>query len=412
MSPRPGWRKIARSWKPARSKRRRPRPLFRPVNPPRSNPNRGSQPRSATAPFLLTPEIFSSVGGIPRILRIYLKAVCELAEIGGDRTRLISLNDPELDSGDLRRYANATLDDWYVCSRRKKRFVRQAFRMSRGCDRLICGHVGQLPVAWMIHCLRPRASLLCRRPRHRYVWRPFSLLQKVALRGATRVFCVSDFTRREMLKFCRLRPGQMAVIPNALDPNFEIRPGRPLAECPPVILTVTRLSYNDRYKGLEHLIQAMKSVRAAVPHARLRIVGEGDDRRRLFNIARREGLAGNGVDFVGYLDDRHLADELAKCRLLALPSGKEGFGIVFLEAMANGRPCLGARAAGTPEVVTDETGILVEFGNVASIAEGCVSALGRDWNQAAILDRARQFSYGHFKDRLAGIFDGRPVETK
>ena len=77
--------------------------------------------------------------------------------------------------------------------------------------------------------------------------------------------------------------------------------------------------------------------------------------------------------------------------------------MVFLEAMAQGRPCLGAQAGGIPEVLTPETGILVEYGDVAQIADGCVAALQRSWDAQAILDRAREFAYPRFRERLAAL---------
>src|SRR6185369_612703 len=122
---------------------------------------------------------------------------------------------------------------------------------------------------------------------------------------------------------------------------FEIAPGPPPAQCPPVVLVVTRLTLADRYKGVEHLIGAMSAVRAAVPGATLRIIGRGDDLSRLQALRDQLGLK-NAVEFLGYVDDARLAAELRTCRLFALPSKKEGFGLVFLEAMAHGRPCLGA----------------------------------------------------------------------
>ncbi len=115
-----------------------------------------------------------------------------------------------------------------------------------------------------------------------------------------------------------------------------------------MILTVSRLSYADRYKGVEDLIAAMPAIRAAVPAARLRVIGRGDDLPRLQGVARRLGLLDHGVEFLGPTDDKAVAAEMGACRLFALPSGREGFGLVFLEAMAQGRPCVGARAAAVP----------------------------------------------------------------
>lgn len=364
---------------------------------PKSAANRGTADK-ASSTLLLAPEIFVSEGGIARILQIYLKALCDL---GGARpsVRLLALNDTVLDSTDLRRTANDNLEDWVVCSRSKARFIRAALRMSRGCERLICGHVAQLPVAWA-------AKKLSRQLRYYLVahgievWRPFTLPERLALRGAEKIFCVSDYTRQELLKRCPLKTGRVVVLPNALDPWFQISPGAPLASCPPAILVVTRLAYADRYKGVDHLIAAMPAIRAAIPAATLRIVGRGDDLPRLQSLRNKLGL-GKAVEFLGYVNDKRLDDELRACRLFALPSEKEGFGLVFLEAMAHGRPCLGACAGGIPEVIDADSGVLTAVGDVPGIAAAAIEALRRDWNEETIMNRARHFSYQPFKERLA-----------
>jgi asparagine synthase (glutamine-hydrolysing) len=356
-------------------------------------------PRYQRFTTLLAPEIFASMGGIPRILQLYLKALCELGAERNEGVRLVALNDSVLDSTDLRRYANGNLENWYVASRHKARFVKAALRMIRGCDQVICGHVAQLPVALAARVLHPRLRYYL--VAHGIeVWRPFSLAERLALRGATRVFCVSEYTRGQLLKHCPLRPDRVIVVPNALDPFFAAVAPAPLADRPPVILTATRLSYADRYKGVEHLIAAMPAVLAAEPAARLRVVGQGDDLPRLQSLARKQGNLGTTIEFLGGIDDKRLVQELRDCRLFALPSEKEGFGLVFLEAMGQARPCLGARAGGVPEVITEATGVLVEFGNVPAIAAGCIEGLRRPWSEAALLARADLFSYQHFKERL------------
>jgi glycosyltransferase involved in cell wall biosynthesis len=184
-----------------------------------------------------------------------------------------------------------------------------------------------------------------------------------------------------------------------LDPEFTIAPGRPLAQCDPVILTVTRLTSADSYKGIDHLIAALPAVREVIPAARLRIVGRGDDVPRLQALAAQLGLS-HAVDFLGYIDDARLTEEMSSCRLFSLPSRGEGFGLVFLEAMARSRPCLGARAGGIPEVITADTGVLVEYGDVAGIAAASIAALHRDWNETTILARARNFAYPAFLHAL------------
>jgi phosphatidylinositol alpha-1,6-mannosyltransferase len=356
-------------------------------------------PGVAHRTLLLAPELFASDGGIPRILRLYLKALCELGD-SADRVRFVALNDSTVDTNDLRRYTTERLGSWRACRRSKTAFIRAALTKSRASTRIVCGHVAQLPVALAARCLQPRLTydLVAHGIE---VWRPFSLLERLALRGVRRVFCVSEFTRREFLRQSGLPSDRAVVLPNALDPFFPIGASSSPREKPPVILTVTRLNYADRYKGVETLIAAMPAIRAAEPDACLRIVGQGDDRPRLEALAKTGGVLGRGVEFLGFVDDEQLRRELRSARIFALPSESEGFGLVFLEAMANGLPCVGARAGGTPEVITDATGVLVTPHDPAQTAAGCLDALRRDWAPQAMLDRARAFSYELFRDRLA-----------
>ncbi|MGH7995526.1 MAG: glycosyltransferase family 4 protein, partial [Opitutaceae bacterium] len=264
----------------------------------------------------------------------------------------------------------------------------------------VCGHVAQLPVAW--------AAARLRRGRRYYlvahgieVWRAFGACERFFLRGAERILCVSEHTRREFLRHAPVDPVRAVVLPNGLDPAFAIAPGKPLRACPPVIVAISRLGREDRYKGVDALVEAMPAVRASEPEARLRVIGQGEDRPRLESIARRLGLPDGVVEFLGPAGDARIEEELRECRLFALPSTMEGFGLVYLEAMAHGRPCLAARAAAAPELVTADTGILVEPGNPAALASGLVEGLRRTWDQTVMLDRAGRFSYELFKERLA-----------
>ncbi len=394
------------------NRRAAPAPAARPVEiaacpaaPVRRGPVPAPRARAGAATLLLAPELFSSTGGIPRILRLYLRALSDLAAERDGSVRIVALNDPVLDSTDLRRHTGDRLAEWRVCSGSKTAFARAALQLARGCDRLVCGHVAQLPVAWAAKKMnsRLRYHLVAHGIE---VWRAFSLAERLALRGAESIFCVSEYTRGELLARCPgLRPDRVLVVPNALDPCFTITAGAPLDRCPPTILTVARLSFADRYKGVEHLIAALPVVRAAIPGATLRIVGRGDDLPRLQTLARNHRLTDGGVVFLGFADDAQLAAELRACRLFALPSRSEGFGLVFLEAMAHGRPCLGARSGGTPEVVSSETGVLAEFGDVSGIAAACIVALRKNWDEASILARAGTFAYPQFRARLAALLN-------
>jgi phosphatidylinositol alpha-1,6-mannosyltransferase len=353
-----------------------------------------------TKSLLLTPDLFTGDGGITRILRLYLKALCEISG-EGDSVRVVSLNDRVADSVDLRRYSDGHLAEWEVCSHGKLRFTGAALRLGVRSNRIVCGHVRQLPLAWAASQVGPRKPYFL--VAHGIeVWRRFTLLERRAIRGARRVLCVSEFTLKRLLENCPMAPERLAVLPNALDPRLD--PPQPPAqpEGPPVILSISRMSAADSYKGIDHLISAMPAVRSAIPNARLRIVGRGDGLAALQAHAQRLAL-GPAIEFAGFVSDAELHGEYARCRIFALPSQKEGFGLVYLEAMAHGRPSLGARSGGVPEVLTEGTGKLVEYGDVPAIADGLVSMLGRDWPLEPLLERARHFSYLRFKERFASL---------
>lgn len=350
--------------------------------------------------LLLAPELFASEGGIPRILRLYLKALCELSEPAGN-VMAVSLNDASFDSRELRQYSNKRLADWATCDRSKMRFIKAARRMSATADLIVCGHIGQLPVAWAMRKLRRKPFKYTLIAHGIEVWRPFNRLEILALRGADRIWCVSEFTRRELLRHCKIPLTTTAVLPNALDPYLHVlEPAASVTEYD--ILTISRLNNSDSYKGIDHLIEALPAIRREIPAARLRIVGRGDDLPRLHEITGRLHLT-RAIEFLGYVSDDELKRELNACRLFALPSQKEGFGLVFLEAMIHGKPCIGARDGGIPEVITPETGLLVNYGNVPELTNACVNALRRVWDPAVIQARANEFSYSRFRDKLTSL---------
>jgi glycosyltransferase involved in cell wall biosynthesis len=347
--------------------------------------------------LLLTPDVFATDGGIARILRLYLKAVCEDTPPPGE-VRLISLNDRLVDSGELRRYSNERLQEWQVCNFSKWKFIKATIRMGFSSDRIICGHVGQLPVAWFVSLIRPGVTydLVAHGLE---VWRNFSLLERLSLRRARRIHCVSDFTRQQLMSRCRLRADRVAVLYNALDPYLQPAEVKP-APAAPLILSISRLSAAEEYKGIDHLIMAMPAIMQVIPDAKLRIVGRGDGLPRLQALARKLGLE-NSVIFAGFRTDQELREEFDQCRVFALPSEKEGFGLVYLEALAHGRPCLAASAGGAPEIVSTSAGALVNYGDVPALSSALVKLLTQDWELAALLKRAREFSYENFKARLA-----------
>jgi len=192
-------------------------------------------------------------------------------------------------------------------------------------------------------------------------------------------------------------------VPNTFDPHFAPELNDQMSSAPfglPRILTVGRLSTADTYKGFDTLIETMPILRRLHPSARLRIVGKGDDVPRLTALTRQLGVVGS-VDFLGPISDEALRAEYAACDVFALPSRKEGFGLVYLEAMTYGKPCIGARAGGVPEVINDDVGQLVEYGNLHDLAAAVADVLHHSRDPDAIRRHADSFAFPAFQRRLA-----------
>ena len=123
-----------------------------------------------------------------------------------------------------------------------------------------------------------------------------------------------------------------------------------LPQLPPgqrFILSVSRLSQSEKYKGLDTAILAIARASESATDIRLKIVGSGDDRSRLEALARSVRVS-DRVEFLGSVPDDALASLYQECAFFTLPSKKEGFGLVFLEAMARSRAVVASDAGRHP----------------------------------------------------------------
>jgi len=202
-----------------------------------------------------------------------------------------------------------------------------------------------------------------------------SRLRRQSLQHASLVLAPSRATADYVVSLQGVKPERVRVLPWALDPDFETRlsvnPASLLpAEFPQgrVILTVGRWLATERYKGMDTLIQAMPRLLLRWPDIQLVMVGSGDDREWLVNQARDSGVQRH-VHFLCDVNYAQLSACYAAAEIFALPSRGEGFGFVYLEAMARGKPVIGGAHGGAPEVIRDGvTGYLVQHGDTVQLA--------------------------------------------
>lgn len=209
-----------------------------------------------------------------------------------------------------------------------------------------------------------------------------------SIQHASRILPVSHFTRDIIIEEQGLNPHNVNVLNNTFEPSsYSIGP-KPaylldrygLRFDQPIVLSVSRLiaseqSAGGHYKGYDKVIHAFPDVIKEVPDVHYVLVGKGDDRLRLEHLINKLGLR-ERVTLTGFVDNDELADHYRLCDVFALPSKREGFGIVFLEAMASGKPCLGGNKDAAVDALQDgELGILVNPDDVGAVAKGLINML-------------------------------------
>lgn len=214
-------------------------------------------------------------------------------------------------------------------------------------------------------------------------WDITSWKLRAALRDADRVLAVSNYTRRRLLDEQGLAPERVSLLPNTFDDSkFRIAP-KPerllrrygITPDQPVLLTVSRLVASERYKGYDSLLRVLPAVRKEIPSLRYIIAGKGDDRPRIEQLIAEMGLS-ECVTLAGFVPDEELCDYYNLCDVFAMPSKREGFGIVYLEAMACGKPTLGGNKDGAVDALCDgEFGALVDPDDQEQLAATLVQLL-------------------------------------
>jgi len=315
----------------------------------------------------LFPELLG-VGGVQEAGRLTAAALGEIALRRGWTTDFLSLNDlPGPHAFDI---AGRTMS-LRGFGRAKISFVLSAIGRARTAanDRapiILAAHPNlAVPAAWMQRA-SPRAKTVV--IAHGVeVWKPLPSFRRRALKRANLVLAPSRDTVQKLIDVQGVAPERARKLAWPLSPSFlrlaDVPGNLPVPAAFPekclVILTVGRWASSERYKGADELIHAVAQLRGTFPKLHLVAVGGGDDLPRLRELASSLGVA-DRVHFLENLSREEVAACYARSDLFALPSTGEGFGLVFLEAMAFSKAVVGVACGGTTDVVEDGVnGLLV-----------------------------------------------------
>ena len=359
--------------------------------------------------LVLAPPL-ASAGGIQRYTACLVRALQEV--LGGQNVRCIAI--PESANASAHGRFSAAL---------KLRFGWQALWESARWkpDLIICSHLALGPIGRLL-------AILGRRPYWVFVygieaWGELPGWKGGALRRADRVIAISAFSREQVVQRHKIDEERISILPCTLDETLlRVEPAADgacarISKEKRLVLTVARMAAAERYKGHDEVLRALPMVVSRIPNLTYAIVGEGDDRPRLEGLTQELGLTQNVV-FTGEVTDSELAALYHRSEVFLMPARTvidkhnpkgEGFGIVYLEAMAFGKPVIGPNYGAPMEIIRHgQHGLLVDPNDPAAISVALLDLLGhpdkaREMGQAGSEWVRTNYSYNSFRGRLLEI---------
>lgn len=362
---------------------------------------------------LLTLKIFSATGGIEKVCRVAGKALYENSGEEEGQVKILSMYDRQQDI-DAKYFPAAIFRGFGI---RKLQFTCAAVRRGIGSKVVIMSHVNLLMVGFLVKLFSPKTRLVL--IAHGIeVWRLLPFRKRIMLRRCDKVITVSRFTREKMIELYGIPPAKLTILNNCLDPFLPALVTAEKDACllkkygistgDIVFMTLSRLASAERYKGYDHVLYSIKNLQQKYPSIKYLVVGKYDneEKLRLDKIIRELALESQ-IIFTGFIPDSSLAAHYNIADLYIMPSKKEGFGIVFIEALFYGKPVIAGNKDGSADALGNgKFGLLVDPDNEQEIT----TAIGKvlENTSAYIPDHKEvtgQFGYLGYKANLKSILE-------
>lgn len=290
-----------------------------------------------------------TTGGIQRYNQHVLTVLQSLAGEHGHQVQVMSLADTTISCAKLEKSG--------ICvetfGRNRLKFVASAIKAALEADICLVGHIHFLPL--LLPTVLQRKKIV--RILMLYgieAWQKLPFTSRLGLYQADKLVSISQYTLKRLDENNPL-PAHISydIVPNCVDPILSVSRRYLNKDKQFVLLTVSRLARGEREaKGLDLILPAIKELVEKFPELTWHIVGDGDDRDSLMEEAVQQGVSEH-ICFMGRVSDERLNELYEQADLFVLPSIEEGFGFVFIEAMAHGLPVVAAQAGAAPEVVLD-----------------------------------------------------------
>ena len=283
-----------------------------------------------------------------------------------------------------------------------------ARQMRRQFDLVLCTHMYLLPFARLATAISRTPTLCVLYGVEAWVPSKRFMVDQLVKR-CDRLISISSYTETRFRAWANIAADRVALLPNCVHAE---RYG--MGETPAylverygtrgcrVVMTLGRLDARERQKGIDELIEVMPRLLRDAPDLRYLIVGDGDDRPRLQAKVEALGLS-EKIVFCGRVSDAEKADHYRLCDVFSMAGRQEGFGFVFLEALACGAPVVASELDGSRDAVLGgELGELANPDDPASLHAAILRALSKP---RRIPERLEHFSFENFVGRLDGILE-------
>lgn len=283
------------------------------------------------------------------------------------------------------------------------RAVLSALKERPKFDLILCAHINLLPISQLAAVKTGATQIL-----GIYgidAWQPTtSRLTNYLTRRLRHFYAISEITKRRFLTWSALAEEAGFLLPNAIhtqwyglaEKNHELIQRYGLSG-KKILMTLGRFSAIERYKGVDEILGVLPELIQIDETVHYLVVGDGDDRQRLQEKADALGLSDN-VTFTGRIDESQKADVFRLADAYVMPSSGEGFGFVFLEAMACGIPVVASETDGGREAIRDgQLGRLVNPKDAKGLKEAIIDAMK---SPKAIPSELEYFEFPAFKKRV------------
>lgn len=290
---------------------------------------------------------YEKVGGIETFNKYFIKSL----KMNNIKTTVISFHD------------KVNIDNSIACDSNLWFFVKTLLQEVKKNDIVIWGHINLLPIFMLFKYINDTQNILIVHGVE--VWYKLSIFKEFMLNKMDYILSVSNFTKHKLIDVCQVKENKVKIFPNCIELKNNHTKLNPYNNKKFNILTMLRVDESYKLQSIINILDAMKILQD--DSIFFTIIGKGNKIDYIQDEVNNRSLQ-NQVILKGFVEDT--APYLEYCDIFTLISDREGFGIVYLEAMQYNKSCLSANGCGSSDVVVDGyNGFSFDMNDIENLAK-------------------------------------------